>query len=53
LKADRGMRLFDSHSHFDAAEFDADRAQAQARAVAAGVARQVVPAVDAAGWPKL
>jgi len=47
------MRLLDSHSHFDAAEFDADRAQAHVRARAAGVARQVVPAVDAAGWPKL
>ena len=47
------MRLVDSHSHFDAAEFDADRAQAHARALAAGVTRQVVPAVDAAGWPKL
>jgi len=45
--------LVDSHSHFDAAEFDADRAQAHARALAAGVARQVVPAVDAAGWPGL
>ena len=47
------MRLVDSHSHFDAAEFDVDRAAAHARALAAGVARQVVPAVDAAGWPKL
>ncbi len=47
------MRLIDSHSHFDAAEFDADRAEAHARARAAGVAGQVVPAVDAAGWPKL
>ena len=47
------MRLVDSHSHFDAAEFDADRAQAHARALAAGVTRQVVPAVDAVGWPKL
>jgi TatD DNase family protein len=45
--------LVDSHSHFDAAEFDADRAQAHARALAAGVSRQIVPAVDAAGWPKL
>ena len=45
--------LIDSHSHFDADEFDADRAQALARAKAAGVGRQVVPAVDAAGWPKL
>ena len=47
------MRLVDSHSHFDAAEFDADRAAAHARAVAAGVEIQIVPAVDAAGWPRL
>jgi len=45
--------LVDSHSHFDAAEFDRDRADAYARARAAGVARQIVPAVDAQGWPKL
>lgn len=47
------MRLIDSHSHFDAAEFDADRAAAHARALAAGVDVQIVPAVGAAGWPKL
>ena len=47
------MRLVDSHSHFDAAEFDADRADVHARALAAGVDVQIVPAVDAAGWPKL
>lgn len=47
------MRLVDSHSHFDAPEFDADRADAHARATAAGVEAQVVPAVEAAGWPKL
>jgi TatD DNase family protein len=45
--------LVDSHSHFDAREFDADRPAAHARALAAGVQAQVVPAVDAAGWPKL
>ena len=45
--------LVDSHSHFDAQEFDADRRAAHARAVAAGVQAQVVPAVDAASWPKL
>ena len=39
------MRLIDSHSHFDAAEFDADRVAAHARAVAAGIDAQVVPAV--------
>lgn len=47
------MRLVDSHSHFDAAEFDADRDAALARAQAAGVVAQVVPAIDAAGWPAL
>jgi TatD DNase family protein len=47
------VQLVDSHSHFDVAQFDGDRADAHARAVAAGVARQVVPAIDAAGWPKL
>ncbi len=47
------MQLVDSHSHFDVAEFDGDRADAHARALAAGVARQIVPAIDAAGWPKL
>jgi TatD DNase family protein len=45
--------LVDSHSHFDAPELDVDREAALARARAAGVARQVVPAVAAAGWPKL
>ncbi len=45
--------LIDSHCHLDAAEFDPDRAQVIARARAAGVRAQVVPAVDAAGWPKL
>ena len=45
--------LVDSHSHFDAPEFDGDRAAAHARALAAGVHTQVLPAVDAAGWPKL
>lgn len=47
------MQLVDSHSHFDAAEFDVDRPAAHARALAAGVIAQVVPAIDAAGWPKL
>jgi TatD DNase family protein len=45
--------LFDSHSHFDAPEFDADRDAVLARAHAAGVMRQIVPAVSAAAWPKL
>lgn len=45
--------LIDSHCHLDAAEFDPDRAQVVARARLAGVDAQVVPAVAAAGWPKL
>ncbi|MGH8079202.1 MAG: TatD family hydrolase [Lysobacter sp.] len=45
--------LIDSHCHLDAAEFDRDRAQVVERAREAGVAAQVVPAIDAAGWPKL
>lgn len=47
------MFLVDSHCHLDAAEFDADRAQVLARARAACVQRQIVPAVTAASWPKL
>ncbi|QDI03206.1 MULTISPECIES: TatD family hydrolase [Xanthomonas translucens group] len=47
------MRLIDSHCHLDAAEFDGDRAAVIARAQAAGVAAQVLPAVTAASWPKL
>lgn len=45
--------LIDSHCHLDAPELDADRGAVLARARAAGVSRQIVPAVEAAGWPKL
>ena len=45
--------LVDSHCHLDAGEFDHDRDAVIARARAAGVARQIVPATTAAGWPKL
>ncbi len=47
------MRLIDSHCHLDAAEFDADRDAVIARARDAGVVHQVIPAVEAAGWPAL
>jgi TatD DNase family protein len=47
------VTLFDSHCHLDAAEFDPDRTAVLARARAAGVMDQVIPAVDAASWPAL
>ena len=47
------MRLYDSHSHLDAPEFDADREAVIARAEAAGVAQQLVPAVAFRTWPAL
>ena len=45
--------LVDSHSHLDAAEFDRDRDEVIARARAAGVTRQIGPAVAVEGWPAL
>lgn len=47
------IALYDSHCHLDAPEFDADRDLVLARAREAGVARQLVPAVDRSGWEKL
>ncbi|TCO40357.1 TatD DNase family protein [Dokdonella fugitiva] len=45
--------LVDSHCHLDAAEFDADRDAVVARARAAGVTAQVVPAIALSGFGKL
>jgi len=45
--------LVDSHCHLDAAEFDADRDAVIARAEAAGVAVQIVPAIALSGFTKL
>jgi TatD DNase family protein len=47
------FELIDSHSHFDVAEFDADRAAALERARAAGVTRQIIPAIEAAGFERV
>jgi TatD DNase family protein len=47
------MDLIDTHCHLDVGEFDADRAAVLARARAAGVVAQVLPAVGRAGWPFL
>jgi TatD DNase family protein len=47
------VELFDAHSHFDVEDFDADRDAAYARAVEAGVAEQVLPAITAQAWPRL
>lgn len=47
------IALIDSHSHIDAAEFDADRSDALARAREAGVTRQIVPAIALSGFEKL
>ncbi|MCB1601598.1 MAG: TatD family hydrolase [Lysobacterales bacterium] len=45
--------LIDSHCHLDAPEFDADRAAVLARARAAGVIAQIIPAVTAASFEPL
>jgi TatD DNase family protein len=45
--------LYDSHCHLDAPEFDPDREAVLARARAAGVTSQLVPAVERAAWEKL
>ena len=47
------IALTDSHAHIDVTAFDADRDAVIARARAAGVMRQVVPAITASGWPGL
>jgi len=47
------MRLVDSHCHLDVDAFDSDRPDVIDRARHAGVTRQIVPAIDAAGWPGL
>jgi TatD DNase family protein len=45
--------LIDTHCHLDAHEFDRDRDEVLARAVAAGVRAQVIPAIAQAGFAGL
>ncbi|MGH8041542.1 MAG: TatD family hydrolase [Rudaea sp.] len=47
------LELIDSHSHLDASEFDADRSDVLSRARAAGVTRQILPAVAFDTFPAL
>jgi len=47
------IELYDSHCHLDAPGFDADRGEVLARARAAGVRRQLLPAVCREAWPAL
>lgn len=47
------LRLFDSHAHLDAPEFDADRTHVLQAAHAAGVMETLVPAVTADTWDTL
>ncbi|WP_434514930.1 TatD family hydrolase [Dechloromonas sp. ARDL1] len=44
--------MIDTHCHLDAAEFDGDRREVHAAALAAGVTKLVVPAVTVAGFGK-
>lgn len=47
------MELIDTHSHLYAEEFDADRAEALARARERGVARLLLPAIDSVSHGRL
>lgn len=47
------MRWTDTHCHLDACEFDGDREPVWQAALAAGVDVLVVPAVDAASFPRV
>ena len=40
------FKVIDTHTHFDAEEFDEDRAEAFARAQEAGVGKVFLPAID-------
>ncbi len=46
------LRLFDSHCHFDFAEFDDGRAQLWRQCQAAGIARLLIPGIALADFPR-
>jgi TatD DNase family protein len=50
---DPGLRWIDTHCHLDAREFAPDRAEAVARAAAAGVTMQVLPAVAVGNFERV
>lgn len=47
------MTLIDSHCHLDLPVFDPDRDTVLSRCAAQGIEHIVVPAINAAGWPRL
>ena len=53
MSADGDARLVDTHCHLDDGEFDADRGAVLQRARERGVGAIVVPAIEAAFWPRL
>lgn len=53
IQASHNPILVDTHSHLDVASFAMDRDAVVQRARQAGVAAQIVPAIDCAGWPRL
>ncbi|TAL83930.1 MAG: TatD family deoxyribonuclease [Rhodanobacter sp.] len=47
------FNLIDSHVHLDHPRFDVDRPAVLASATDAGIVGMIVPAVDAASWPRI
>ncbi|MCF6281185.1 MAG: TatD family hydrolase [Candidatus Polarisedimenticolaceae bacterium] len=53
LNDDVHLAMIDTHVHIDDQRFDHDRLEVIERAKAAGITRQIVPAIKAAWWPRL
>ena len=47
------MNITDTHCHLDVADFDCDRNEVLKRCRAAGIARIIIPGIEAKTWPKL